>query len=187
MEKDKSKKIFLPIIIVLAVLTIAMIALTVVMVLTSSGKSSSPVADDGTEDIEAEFSGDGEYGYVSDYELDDYSTSGDAASDDSQDDPVSVSMEDPNGYLLPNSDTVALTEADLADFTAQELTYARNEIYARHGNVFVSKELNDYFASKTWYVADPSYNAESIEGTELQNAEFIRTYQETHNLQYEPQ
>ena len=54
-------------------------------------------------------------------------------------------------YILPNSDTVRLTEDDIEDLTLRELNYAKNEIYARHGRKFDSKELRDYFNSKSWY------------------------------------
>jgi hypothetical protein len=33
----------------------------------------------------------------------------------------------------------------------QTVCYAKNEIYARHGRQFVSRELQDYFNSKSWY------------------------------------
>lgn len=54
-------------------------------------------------------------------------------------------------YLLPQSATRYLTEADIAGFTLQELSYARNEIAARHGRKFNSVELREYFGTKSWY------------------------------------
>ncbi len=55
------------------------------------------------------------------------------------------------GYVIPESDTRYLTEQDLRGCTQQELCYARNEIYARHGRLFQSPELSGYFNSKAWY------------------------------------
>lgn len=59
--------------------------------------------------------------------------------------------EEANSYILPQSATAALTASDIADLSLQELNYARNEIFARHGRKFSSKELQDYFNSKSWY------------------------------------
>lgn len=84
-------------------------------------------------------------------------------------------------YVIPNSDTVRLTEEDIEDLTLQELNYAKNEIYARHGRKFDSKELRDYFNSKSWYngTIDPSdfsdsmlSNIERANVTLIKNAEF---------------
>ncbi len=55
------------------------------------------------------------------------------------------------GYLLPKSNTEKLTRADLQGFTAEQLRLARNEIFARYGVVFGKKDLDDYFATKSWY------------------------------------
>ena len=54
-------------------------------------------------------------------------------------------------YILPNSNATYLTQADLAGMTIQEINYAKNEIYARHGRRFKSQELTNYFTSKSWY------------------------------------
>lgn len=54
-------------------------------------------------------------------------------------------------YILPDSDTVYLTLYDLQGLTLQGVNYAKNEIYARHGRMFASQELSDYFNTKTWY------------------------------------
>lgn len=44
-----------------------------------------------------------------------------------------------------------LTEDDAGLLTLKGLCYARNEIYARHGRKFNSKELQQYFDGRTWY------------------------------------
>ncbi len=88
-------------------------------------------------------------------------------------------------YILPYSSEVELTEADLMWLSAQELTYARNEIYARHGYIFKSNELNEYFGSKSWYYPNPEFDG-TLYGIELSNVNFIREYQEKYGLQYKP-
>lgn len=56
-----------------------------------------------------------------------------------------------NSYILPYSNYEYLTWKDLNVLSLQEVNYARNEIYARHGRQFMSNELNEYFMSKAWY------------------------------------
>ena len=96
-----------------------------------------------------------------------------------------VSNEDNNydNYIIPHSDEVILTEADLQNLSPQELTYARNEIYARHGYIFKSNELNNYFKSKSWYTPDPNFDG-TLYGVELENANFIREYQNNYGKNY---
>ncbi len=87
-------------------------------------------------------------------------------------------------YILPDSSTVYLTEADLAGFTAEELRLARNEIYARHGRAFKTEWIRDYFEEKNWY--EPLYDADYFDSNlaetalneyEKANAEFILVYE----------
>ena len=85
-------------------------------------------------------------------------------------------------YILPNSNVEYLTEADIAELTLQEINYAKNEIYARHGRRFKSQELMDYFTSKTWYegIYDPddfdtNYSDDALNDYEKKNAEFLRS------------
>lgn len=86
------------------------------------------------------------------------------------------------GYILPYSDSEELTESDLEDFSNQQLTYARNEIYAREQCVFKSSELNGYFKGKEWYDPKKSRKAADYYGKlssiEQRNADFIRQYQD---------
>ncbi len=57
----------------------------------------------------------------------------------------------PDTYIFYDSNTRYLTDADVSGLSAQELCYAKNEIYARRGYIFVSTELSDYFNAKNWY------------------------------------
>ncbi len=96
-------------------------------------------------------------------------------------------LNDPEAYFLPDSAEKELTEADLEGMSAQELTYARNELFARHGYVFQSDELNTFFKTKSWYSPNKGFDASQLSARETANAEFIRDYQATHNLEYTPQ
>lgn len=61
---------------------------------------------------------------------------------------ISNSFED---YILPDSDSRYLTNDDLIGLDQDILRLARNEIYARHGRLFQTEDLNNYFSSKPWY------------------------------------
>lgn len=55
------------------------------------------------------------------------------------------------GYVLEDSDRRYLTADELSYMSKFELRLARNEIYARHGRMFDSADLQDYFNSMDWY------------------------------------
>lgn len=59
-------------------------------------------------------------------------------------------------YIIPSSNTKILKDSDIEGLSAKMLNYARNEIFARHGRKFDSKELRDYFESKPWYKGEYS-------------------------------
>lgn len=83
-------------------------------------------------------------------------------------------------YILPTSNSVYLTEADLAGLSKEELRLARNEIYARHGRKFKDAALNEYFMSKSWYVPliDPGHFNENVfNDYETANRKLIADYE----------
>lgn len=56
-----------------------------------------------------------------------------------------------NTYVLRNSDGQYCTEKDLSHMCVYDLYLARNEIYARHGYIFDSPDLQEYFGDMEWY------------------------------------
>lgn len=91
------------------------------------------------------------------------------------------------GMLRKDASNYRFTETDLSPLTARELTYLRNSVYAKHGYVFISQELNNYFKQFTWYRPDPNVTAAVLNDTEKANAEFIKRYQEQNGKTYKPQ
>ena len=82
-------------------------------------------------------------------------------------------------YICSKSNSDLLTDADIKGLSAQKLNYARNEIYARHGRMFDSQELQDYFNSKSWYKGiysagdfDANYSG-LLSDIERKNIEFL--------------
>ena len=66
-------------------------------------------------------------------------------------------------YVLPNSSTKQITAEQAAALSNDDLQIAINEIYARHGYAFqTSQKMMDYFASKSWYTADPNMTDMSL-------------------------
>ncbi len=67
-------------------------------------------------------------------------------------------------YMLPGSDSRYISASELSGMSEQELNYALNEIYARHGRRFSSTILQTWFDSKSWYngTISPSAFDESV-------------------------
>lgn len=98
-------------------------------------------------------------------------------------------MTDPNGNaivteaeeavseeILPESDSRLLTQKDVEGLSLQQINYAKNEIYARHGRKFASKELQNYFNAQSWYhgtVDAANFKESVLSDVEKKNAEFL--------------
>lgn len=90
-------------------------------------------------------------------------------------------------YILPDSNTRYLQDSDVGPLTKEELRYAVNEIYARHGRIYESTDLKSYFLEKIWYT--PSLTADEFSEDELfneyekENIKFISRVREDSSLQ----
>lgn len=67
-------------------------------------------------------------------------------------------------YVIPGSDSRYLTDADVEGLDLDQIRFAINEIYARHGRAFQTEDLNEYFSSKSWYT--PLYSADEFAAIE---------------------
>lgn len=81
-------------------------------------------------------------------------------------------------YILPESDKKLLSESDIEDLYTGNLDFARNEIYARHGYIFIDEEYRSYFKSKPWYKENPGFKENLLSSTEIQNTGFLKQYGE---------
>lgn len=96
-----------------------------------------------------------------------------------------VVVEEIKDYIIPDSGTRYLTNADLNNLSEWEIRVARNEIYARHGRIFKSEELASYFSAKSWYVPSISpdqFDDSYLNAIEIENLKFINNYEIAHNL-----
>ena len=78
--------------------------------------------------------------------------------------------------ILPQSDDRLLTERDVSNLSLREINYAKNEIYARHGRRFQSKELQDYFNAQSWYrgtIDAEDFSESWLSDIEKKNAAFL--------------
>ena len=86
-----------------------------------------------------------------------------------------------NYFVFPYSDSVYLSEGDLAYLSKFELAVARNEIYARHGYIFSkNKEMADHFASMPWYYGsetDQEKVRQYFNDCERHNVDLIAAYE----------
>ncbi|MDA9224538.1 YARHG domain-containing protein [Tateyamaria sp.] len=82
--------------------------------------------------------------------------------------------------IIPVSNDRLLTEQDLIGFSKADLRIARNEIFARHGYAFNSKDLQQHFAQYSWY--QPIGKNISLSRHEQKNTQFIKMYENDPSL-----
>lgn len=59
-----------------------------------------------------------------------------------------------SGFVFPNSNTELIDRRELENLSDRDLTYAINELYARHGYIFRNQQMREYFEQFTWYCGD---------------------------------
>ena len=95
--------------------------------------------------------------------------------------PTPAPTADPaSAYLLPDSDSRYLTEEDLKGLTHEQLCFARNEIFARHGRIFKTQQIADYFNGKSWYrgtVSAEAFQDSVFNAYERANITLISNYE----------
>ncbi|PGM95798.1 TcaA 3rd/4th domain-containing protein [Bacillus cereus] len=79
-----------------------------------------------------------------------------------------------NGFIFPDSDIRKLTSADLTYLSKEQLKIARNEIYARHGQMFQTKDMQAYFSKQSWYRENPYFTG-VLTTIEAYNVELIKS------------
>ena len=79
-------------------------------------------------------------------------------------------------FILLDSSSRYLTEADLEGLTWEQLTLARNEIFARHGRLFTKPELIAYFEAQPWYrgaIPASAFTSDMLSSIERANIDLI--------------
>ena len=112
------------------------------------------------------------YGYL---DMNDYAQQDTA--DTTAVEPASAADASSADYIFP-SDRQYITEDDMAGWNQKTALLARNEIYARHGYVFKTQEIQNYFAAKSWYTPNSSYDGSDLSDVEKANVDTISAYEQ---------
>jgi hypothetical protein len=72
----------------------------------------------------------------------------------------------------------SLSANDIAGLSAPELRRLRNTVYARHGRMFDSPELQRYFANRAWYTPSAIYNDGVLTSTDRANISLLKATEE---------
>lgn len=70
-----------------------------------------------------------------------------------------------------------ITEPMLRGLSLHELRLLRNEIYARHGRIFVTLWIQQYFGGQSWYDPKEDFKDESVTGIDKTNIETIVAFE----------
>jgi len=80
-----------------------------------------------------------------------------------------------NFYLITDSDSRRLTEAELWEWQYDALGYVLNEIFARYGFPFdPDGQYYNYFNSQSWYTEDSAFTYDWLNSTEWYNERLIK-------------
>ena len=96
---------------------------------------------------------------------------------DNFEEPLIVNLKKPD---FPNRDELyliarykILTEKDIDHLSKEEMAFLRNEIFARHGHVFKTDRMKDYFSEKEWYFPLIYDATDNLNAIEKENVSFI--------------
>ena len=108
----------------------------------------------------------------------DWEDTGDISSDNTIEDDGTgiVNDEQTDEYILYDSDKRYIDKSELDIMDKTMLRVARNEIYARHGRIFDSQELKQYFESCSWYkgtISSSEFDESVLNEYEKANAKLI--------------
>ena len=93
---------------------------------------------------------------------------------------VANSTFDENGFVFPDSSERLLQESELAGLDAATLGFARNEIFARHGNEFRKDVYRNHYSQYDWYNALPKVSdvgMEDLSEVERANVQLIQSFE----------
>ena len=82
--------------------------------------------------------------------------------------------------VFPDSSRMYLTVEDVRSMDSANLRIARNEIYARHGRLFDTRDLQEYFKTCSWYygyISPEDFDEESLSSIEKANIRLFKKYE----------
>lgn len=87
-------------------------------------------------------------------------------------------------YVLPDSSSRIIKQSEIEKVSKAEIRIAINEIYARHGRIYESEDLNQYFNSKAWYkgsVKSDQFSDNMLSQIEKDNIIMLAEYRDALN------
>ena len=81
-----------------------------------------------------------------------------------------------NGQF-PQASSRLLTEGDMNGLSSRDLKIMRNEIFARHGFKFQTREMRDYFNNQAWYKPVNDDVSGLLSSVEASNVDFIKRHE----------
>ena len=88
------------------------------------------------------------------------------------------------GIVFSNSSDELIDEADIQSLSDDELRYAINELYARHGYSFNDEELKKYYEKYDWYhpsIAPEDFSTDMFNDVERENIETMQRERDSRN------
>ena len=79
--------------------------------------------------------------------------------------------------LYPEGSQRYLSEGDVAYLSKRDLKIMRNEIFARHGFIFKTNDMMEYFNRQSWYRPLNNDVTNYLSKLEAANVNFIKSYE----------
>lgn len=79
--------------------------------------------------------------------------------------------------LFPQGTDRPLSAEDVENLNGWELKIMRNEIYARHGYIFRTEEMKEYFKAQSWYTPKYENVDDMLTKVEKENIKLIKRYE----------
>lgn len=89
-----------------------------------------------------------------------------------------------DGIIFPNSSEELLNESDIEECSDEELRYAVNELYARHGYIFKDDMLREYYNQFAWYeekVESDDFEMDLFNDIENENIKMLQKVRDSRN------
>jgi len=90
---------------------------------------------------------------------------------------VSSGVNSSNSGKFPQGSERLLSSADLSGLSKYDLKIMRNEIFARHGYIFMTNDMKNYFQNQSWYTPRYSNVTAMLTSTEQKNVALIKRYE----------
>lgn len=148
--KKNEKQIIISLGVVIAVVAIALIAMMI-----TSGNSDNVSESDAGESVSEEDAGESGDNMTTEQPTTQETTTEEVteeATTAAKNNTASNVMDADDGYIFPDADTSYVSKSSVKKLSDEELQYAVNEVYARHGLKFTKKKNKERFEKKEWYV-----------------------------------